>query len=116
MAVTYEDVTPPIIANTIMKKRLYDGVFKQYTIKPIEGYVLHDNTLDYQTADPETGEPLFDENGNELITQGFASGEKTCAATYNFVTNPREFFTVPESSVPADQIFGGGGSNDHEVM
>lgn len=113
--ITYEDVTPPIIANTIMQKRLWDGVHKTYTIKAIDGYVLHDNTLDYPSTDAETGEPLFDENGNELITLGYAAGTTTCAASYNFVANPREFYAVPEDSVPADQIFGGV-NNDHEVM
>ena len=114
--VIHEDVTPPIIANTIMQKRFIDGVFKQYTIKAVDGYVLHDNTLDYQSTDPETGEPLFDENGNELITLGYATGTKTCAASYDFVANPREFYTVPENTVPADQIFGGGNEPEHEIM
>lgn len=99
MTVTYEDVTPPIIANTIMQKRFIDGVFKVYTIKAIDGYVLHDNTLDYQSSDHITGEPLFDEDGNALITLGYATGTKTCAASYDFVANPREFYAALENSV-----------------
>lgn len=113
---TYEDVTPPIIANTIMRKRFIDGVFKVYTIKPVDGYVLHDNTLDYEAIDPVVGGPLFDENGEVVMLEGYASGEKTCAANYDFVANPRGFYAKLESEVPADQIFGGGGSNNHEVM
>lgn len=115
MAYTYEDVIPPIIENTIMQKRLLNGTHRSYTIKAIDGYVLHDNTLDYQSSDPITGEPLFDEDGNPLITLGYATGTKTCAASYDFVANPREFYAVLENSVPADSIFGGGDS-DHEVM
>lgn len=116
MAWIYEDVLPPIIENTIMQKRFLDGVFKVYSIKAIDGYVLHDARLDYPSTDPETGEPLFDEDGNELITEGFAGGTVTCAASYDFTTNPWGFYAVPEDSVPADQIFGGVGNNDHEVM
>ena len=114
MAVTYEDVIPPLIENTIMRKALINGVHKQYTIEAIDGYVLHDARLDYQSSDPETGEPLFDEDGNELITEGFATGMVSCRWDYDFTTNPWGFYAVPEDSVPADQIFGGG--NNHEVM
>lgn len=112
---TYEDVMPPIIANTIMQKRFIDGVFKQYTIKAIDGYVLHDKRLDYQAADPVTGDPMYDENGIEIMVEGFSAGTKTVAANYDFVVNPNEFYAVPETDVPVDSIFGGG-NNNHEVM
>lgn len=50
---------------------------------------------------------LTDEEGNAYsISDGDTLND--------FVANPREFYTVPESSVPADQIFGGGGNN-HEI-
>lgn len=112
---TYEDVIPPIIANTIMQKRFIDGVHKQYTIEAIDGYVLHDSRLDFGALDPEVGGPLFDEDGNEVLLEGFTGGVVTCGAAYDFATNPWGFYAAPESSVPADQIFGGV-NNDHEVM
>lgn len=125
MAITYEDVTPSFILNTTMQKMLTDGVHKAYRIKPIANYVLHDNTLD---------EPLFDENTMESIGVKFGYSPSgvyvTCGANYDFTTHTvtdengnaytaygnRDFFAVPENSVSADQIFGGGNDNEHEVM
>lgn len=104
--ITYEDVTPSLIPNTIMKKRLLNGVHKTYTITAADGYVLHDNAGDWTDIDPITGE--------EIVYKAFYSGTCTCAANYDFAANPREFYAVPADSVPADQIFGG--SNDHEIM
>ena len=112
---TYEDVTPSLIDNTTMQKMFIDGVHKVYVIGAIDGYVLHDKSYDFGALDPEFGGPLFDEEGNEVMLPGYTSGTVTCAANYNFVTNPREFYAVPEDSVPADQIFGGTGGN-HEIM
>lgn len=100
--VTYEDVIPPIIENTVMRKRFLDGVFLVYTIAPAEGYVLHDNTYDYEDLD-----------GNLVIC--YRRSEGTCAANYDFEVNSRGFYAVLASEVPADQIFENPGS-DHEVM
>ena len=97
--ITYENIleTDSIyIANTVMKKRFIDGVHKQYTIAPNEGYVLHDNLLDNYEDYDEQENPI-----GELIL-GYYSGTRTVAASYDFVTNPREFYAVLESSVPAD--------------
>ena len=94
---TYEDVIPPIVENTIMRKMYMDGVFRVYTIAPAEGYVLHDSTYDYPDID-----------GNLVI--GYRRSEGTCAANYDFDANPREFYAVPENEVPGDQIFENGGS------
>lgn len=106
MTITYEDVIPTLIPNTTMQKRLYDGVHKQYVIYPVDGYVLHDSGRDWTEEDPETG--------NEIVVRGYTRGQASCGANYDFATNPREFYAVPESEVPADHIFGGG--NDHEIM
>lgn len=105
--ITYEEVNPSLIANTTMVKGLVDGVHRNYRISPIDGYVLHDKANDWTTIDPVTNE--------EVINLGYSRGTVSCAANYDFVANPREFYAVPESSVPADQIFGGT-DNDHEVM
>ena len=103
MIITYEDVVPTLIPNTTMRKSFRDGVHKTYVITPIEGYVLHDKAGDY--PDPVTGEN----------TLAFFVGSCSCAASYDFDVNPREFYAVPADSIPADQIFGGV-NNDHEVM
>lgn len=104
---TEEIVNPTLIANTTMKKRYMDGVFKTYGITANEGYVLHDKSMDWYEQDPDTME--------QVLYLGYAVGMKTCGANYDFVANPREFYAVPADSVPADQIFGGV-NNDHEVM
>lgn len=109
MAYTYEDVIPTLIENTTMQKRLLDGVHRTYRITPNEGYVLHDKERDWYELDPETGME------SEEVTLGYTTGTATCAANYDFTANPREFYAVPENSVPADQIFGGE-NNDHEIM
>ena len=92
---TYEDVIPPIIANTTMRKGFLNGVHKIYDISPIDGYVLHDASGDFY--DEETGE----------TTLSFASGTVSCGASYDFTVNPREFYAIPEES----HIYGIG--NDH---
>lgn len=105
--VTYEDVIPSLIANTTMRKLLSDGVHRVYYITPVDGYVLHDNAVDWTDIDPETGE--------EITITSYYTGTCSCGANYDFTANPREFYAVPADSVPADQIFGGV-NNDHEVM
>lgn len=109
--------TTPIIPNTTMQ--IYtngQGVDLAYYITPIEGYVIHDKARDFQAVDPDTFDPLFDENGDPIMVQGFTTATASCGLNYDFEANPREFFTKPENEVPADQIFGGGGNNDHEIM
>jgi hypothetical protein len=73
-----------------------------YDIAPIEDYILRDNEGDWE-----------DINGN--IKEAYYRGSIFVEATYDFISNPREIEAVLEASVPADQIFGGGGNN-HEVM
>lgn len=107
MAYTYEDVIPTIIPNTTMQKMLLDGVHRSYVIAPIDGYVLHDKNRDWTDIDYDTMA--------ETIILGFTTGTATCAASYDFTANPREFYAVLRSEVPENQIFGGGDIN-HEVM
>jgi hypothetical protein len=109
MAFTYVDVNPTLIPNTVMQKRLRDGVDYQYRISPAEGYVLHDNVLDSYEDYTEDGEGV----GEPIL--GFTPATSTCAANYDFVANPRQFYAVLRNTVPEDQIFGGV-NNDHEVM
>ena len=105
--ITYEDVIPALIENTIMQKGFLNGVARVYTIKPASGYVIHDRDNDYNTQDPVTGDTV--------LVRIYQRGTVSCSVNYDFVANPREFYAVPESSVPADHIFGIG-NNNHEVM
>lgn len=108
MAVRYEDFSPTLIANTTMQKVFVNEVHKQYRITPNEGYVLHDTSYDEVVRDPLTLEPTGE------IKLGYRTTSATCAATYDFVENSREFYAVLREGIPADQIYGVGG-NDHEI-
>ena len=107
---TNEPVIPSLIENTTMQRNFRDGVATTYYITPNEGYVLHDKGMDDAVIDEET----FEETGEVLL--GFRRSTASCAANYDFVANPREFYAVPEDSVPEDRIFGGSGNNDNEIM
>lgn len=128
MAFTYEYVTPALIPNTIMQKRLRDGVDYQYLIEAAEGYVLHDNRSDQEEMDFDMGIPT----GNMILR--YATGRVSVAANYDFgIVVPDtiidvngnaiavnkvgafELFAVPESVVPADNIYGIA-KPDHEVV
>lgn len=114
--ITYEDVIPSIIPNTTMIRGLVDGVHRNYRITPNEGYVLHNKFRDYEDAD-----------GNAHL--GYTKITISCAANYDFspvtVTDEyggtfigygvNEYAARPESDVPANQIFGVGGNNNHET-
>ncbi len=103
--ITREDLIPTLIENTTMQKIFMNGTHVQYSITPNSGYVLHDKDFDLPVYDEETGE----ETGEVIL--GYRTYMATCSASYDFATNPREFYAVPENDVPADQIFGGGGGN-----
>lgn len=98
MANVYENVIPSLIENTNIQLRVMNGTPFTYRISPISGYVLHDTARDWNETDICTGETTH--------YQGYGRGTSTCPASYDFTANPREFFAVPEDSVPADQIFG----------
>ena len=106
-AITKEPVIPSPIENTTTLMGFVDGVARRYEITPNNGYVLHDNAMDWMENNPETLEGT--------LKLGYTTGTCTCIASYDFAANPREFYAVPASSVPADQIFGVGEPN-HEVM
>lgn len=105
--VTYEIVTPTPIANATVRKVFADGVHTRYYIQAIDGYVLHDNELDYSTG--------IDEETNEMLpeVEGYTTGTVSCRYDYDFVANPRGFYAVPYDSVPENSIFGS--NNDHET-
>lgn len=96
-----------LIPNTTMCEKYIDGILKGYSITANEGYVLHDKALDWENVDGLTGEILSS-------GPGYTRATVTCGSTYNFTTNPREFYAVLESEVPADSIFGE--TNPPEIM
>lgn len=114
---TYEDIIPTLVPSTIMQKIFGDGIHVRYTIKAIDGYVLHDTNRDYEEPD-ETGEILTPK-------RGYTTARATCPASYDFTPSqitiddgtvvtaygPREYFAIPANAVPGDQIFGGGTIN-----
>jgi hypothetical protein len=108
VAITKEEMNPSPIVNATVLKGFVDGVHKVYEITANDGYVLHDKLLDEEVIDPVTLEPTGE------IKLGYYAGERSVAASYDFAANPREFYTVLENSVPADQIFNV--EPDHETM
>lgn len=90
--------TTPIIENTTMQ--IYvdgNGVQRVYRITPVDGYVLHDNRLDYPSVEDR-----------EIIIEGYTTGRISVPLDYDFTANPFNLYTKLSSEVPADQIFGGG--------
>lgn len=96
-----ELLTQTLIPNTTMHKHYNtNNVFTGYKITPNDGYVLHDKQYDQYEDYDENGEPI----GNPIL--GYRTSTASCAANYDFTANPREFYAVLASEVPADQIFG----------
>lgn len=106
MASVYEDLIPSLLENTTMQKVYINDVHKLYRITPIDGYVLHDNRYDYYAEYDEEDNPIGD------IILGYRTSTASCTVA-QFNNNTFEFYAVPASSVPADQIFG---NTDTEVM
>lgn len=113
-------VTSPV-PNTTMLEKLRDGVLYMYVVAPVEGYCLHDKMGDWTDSDPNTME--------ETYKQAFYTRSCSCLATYDFTPvemldpngntvtayGDREFYTLPLSDTPGDQVFGGV-NPDHEIM
>lgn len=101
-----------------------------YRFYPDDGYVMHKKTSD---------DPIYDEEGNITgYTEMYGGAMKSVSINYDFsvvvpdtytytdengntISVPierigvEELYTLPESIVPQNQLYGGGG-NDHEVM
>lgn len=79
----------PLIGNTICEAREKDGKVISYLIRPVEGYKLHEITLD---------EKVIDENGNETgeVILGYTEAYVTAGADYDFEKNEREIYVVKE--------------------
>ena len=99
MIISYEDVNPALIENTTMKKKLLDGVFKVYTVKANNGYILHDNKCDMPEYDEKTGK----ETGEIILGFRPSTYTATCAANYDFTVNPRGFYAIPKNENSEDE-------------
>lgn len=102
--IVYEKMPQTLIPNTIMKKIFIDNIHKAYSIQPLNGYVLHDNTMDID---------IIDEITFEIIGKKFgyspSNVDVTCGVNYDFISHiitdengnictaygDRDFFTVP---------------------
>lgn len=104
------DVTPVYENTTMQAYYNNENVLRAYYISPCEGYVLHSTSLDF----PEFDEETMTETG--VILEGYTRSVSTVPYNYDFEANPKQIYAKLESEVPADQIFGGGSNNDHEVM
>lgn len=97
MIITYEEVIPTPIENSIVLKGFLNGIHKNYNITPNEGYVLHDRGYDIPILDENTLEPTGD------VILGYRTSTASCRYDYDFSANPNEYYTVLASTVPADQ-------------
>lgn len=130
MAVIDGDYVTCPIANATMQELLRDGEVYRYSIKAIDGYVLHDNRIDIEETDPNTLEstgniiPWF-KLDSTTVPKNY-DFENVTAGTYTYtdengmtVTIPvsmigmYEFYTLPDDIVPTSQTCGD--NNEHEV-
>lgn len=109
MAIIYSPMAETLLENTTMQLGVdsVTGQEKKYRITPNEGYILHDNSYDTY-AD-------YDENGNGIgeVILGYRTSTASCTIA-QFNSNYYDFYAVPRSEVPENQIFGT--DNNHEVM
>jgi hypothetical protein len=107
MAIIYEVMEQTLIENTTMELGIENGLAKKYRITPNQGYVMHDNRYDsYNEYDEEgngVGEPIL---GYRTSTASCSVRQLVVDENGNITTNVYDFYAVPASSVPADQIFG----------
>lgn len=92
--IIYNEIIPSKIENATMTEVVRDGTPMVYRICPLPGFVLHDKTGKWR--DPET----------HIEYDAYYTGICSCGVGYDFDENPREFYTVPEDTVPDEQIFG----------
>lgn len=104
------NVTPYFENTTQQAYYNNEGVLRAYYIRPVDGYVLHSNTLDEIVVDPET----LEETGEVIL--GYTAGTVSVGYNYDFAANSREIYAVLRSSVDENYIFGGGDEPEHEVM
>ena len=80
--------TKALLENTIFEARIKDNKIITYKISPIEGYKLHEISLDTPVIDKETGFPT------EETTLGYTTAYVTTEGVYDFEKNEREIYAV----------------------
>ena len=114
---TREPMENSLIANTTMSRIISNGIHNGYEIQAIDGYVLHDNRVDYENMDGE-------------MVLSYKTGSTTVGINYDFTNVVEgvdcgisvlkvgmfEFYAIPRDLIPDpdNQILGNG--NAHEVM
>lgn len=82
-----------ILPNITAKCHYKDEVLQFYQLYPVEGYLLHVPSGDSKQMDEE-GNPVLDENGNEIIVPYLSEGGATALPNYDFISNPLGFEAV----------------------
>ena len=111
MSITYSNYVNSPVPNTTMQEILRDGKLYKYELVPLPEYLLHDKASDVYLEDVEicNEETHKIEIVNKTIL-GFKSGSTSCMANYDFVANPREFYTILREDAPEDAVIFGGGN------
>lgn len=87
---TFEDDLS-VLENIIIRSRFKDGVLKHFQIYPCEGYMLRIPLLDEYEVD-ESGNFVFDENGEKILIPYRSEGGATELPSYNWQANPSGYF------------------------
>lgn len=78
----------PLAENTACEAREVDGKVISYRIRPVDGFKLHETTLDERVIDEETG------NETGEIKKGFTKSYITAGVGYDFKINEREIYAI----------------------
>lgn len=112
MVVDGDYITSPI-PNTTMLEKLRDGVLYKYAIQAANGYVLHDNRIDWLDEEDNTiprfkfgstAVPVsydFDNVTNGTFTYADENGMEVIIPVE--MIGEYEFYTLPASVVPENQ-------------
>ena len=86
-----------ILPNIMAKAHYKDEVLQFYQLYPMWGYLLHVPSGDSKQMDEE-GNPVLDENGNEIIVPYLSEGGATALPNYDFKTNPLGFEAIEKEA------------------
>lgn len=82
-----------ILPNIIIKAHYKDEVLQFYQLYPVQNYLLHVPSGDSIEKDEE-GNPILDENGEEIIVPYLSEGGATTLKNYDFEINPLGFEAI----------------------
>lgn len=89
----YREINP-LIENTRCEERIDDktGALISYRIYPLDGYKLHENSLDEQILDENT----MEETGE--VRLGYTKSFVTAGRKYDFKKNLRKIYAVKDET------------------